>query len=345
MIALWASPSWGFEVDCDIADGDQLVYKINSDDFGTAQRDQIHAAADAWDAGDPYPMRGAKWHFFFGAYTSSDGGLCDGSNDIRKKPRSWFVDQGYPNASARVATCTMGSGGCTRIDADMTFAEDISWVTSMASDADLPNRSIGQTAMHEFGHVLGFFDEADEPATMNSPYAHSGDTAEAHLRISEDDYVGLLYIIKGDSSIGKNLFLQRWDQSVGADEVWTDDQGGEDGQDWTATAGQTISASNGPRPILAMIHAPINSQSPLIEWRLSADTNCFAGGDILIGTRTPTISSNSPYEVTPNGGYTIPANTAPGSYRLCAKIDADGQVDETVESDNVIMSEKLFVVQ
>ncbi len=344
MIALWASPSWGFEVDCDTADGDQLVYKINSDDFGTAQRDQIHAAADAWDAGDPYPMRGAKWHFFFGAYTSSDGILCDGSNDIRKKPRSWFDNQGYDEAaSASVRTCTTG-GGCTRIDADMTFAEDISWVASMASDADLPDRSLGQTAMHEFGHVLGFFDEADEPATMNSPYAHSGDTAEAHLRISEDDYVGLLYI-KGDSSIGKNLFLQRWDGTFDAEEVWTDDSGLEINRTWSAAAGSTVPSASGPRGIQAMIHAPINSQSPLIEWRLSADTNCFADGDILIGTRTPTISSNSPYEVTPNGGYTIPSNTAPGNYRLCAKIDADGQIDETVESDNVIMSEKLFVVQ
>ena len=213
---------------------------------------------------------------------------------------------------------------------------------------------IGTTAIHEFGHILGL-DHCDQTGAdcvsgpTNLAMMHSlGAEADVagKYRLNEDDYVGLTNA-KPDSSTGKNLMLQRFRVFSGAAaaspaEVWTSQHLVYEG-DWAACPGDTIPQGEGPFEIMAIINGT-STQSPIIEWRLSADTDCFSGTEYTLGARNPTISSNTPYPVEPSGGWNVPSGTPPGLYYVCAKIDPDDDIAETAEGDNEIRSELTFEV-
>ncbi len=127
-------------------------------------------------------------------------------------------------------------------------------------------------------------------------------------------------------------------------EVWSDASVGDPPGNWEACQGETLPAEDGPFEVLAIINGT-STQSPVIEWWLSADADCAGGKKYSVGTRTPTISSNTPYPVTPSGGYAINSHVPPGDYYLCAKIDSTDSISETDNNDNGIRSELLFEVK
>lgn len=329
---------------CDWADGSQLTYHININDFSTLGQDAIEEGADAWDAGAGEIVRGADWDFVRGSDITSDGVSGNFVNEVYKKPSSFFEAIGEGSAAGMTIITHLG---CGRKDADVIFNEGHTYTSKVPSEASGGAKSIGAVAIHEFGHVLGLEHndetQAAEVAAMNTKGGEA-DIAGKY-RINEDDYLGLVEA-KGDSSTGKNLMLQRyWKPSTlesSAFEVWADPNLVYEGT-WEGCPATTIAANNGPDAILAVI-VGTSTQSPLIQWKLSSDTDCFSGTEYSLGTRTPTISPNEPYPVLPAGGYYIPSIVPPGTYYLCAMIDPGDQISESSENDNIIRSEWLFEV-
>jgi len=348
--AAWApvAQAWGckkFEgcANCAYLPGGGDSFWLNTDDFGANQEIEITNAAFAWNAGAGEVLRGADWTWSR-VNVAFDGIRGDGNNNVRMKPEVWWED--YDEDVVATTESTPIGFTCNVNDRDLSFRGSVSFTNDLPSDSTSP--SIGQTALHEFGHMLGLRHSGAVETAMNKAYPFGGDIAEMAYRIHEDDYVGLV-AAKGDTSTGKTLMLSRFrriDQGE-VEEVWTAQIGNlsEVNNTWCGSPGDTISAADGPTEILASINGT-SSQTPLIEWTLDSPVGaCFSGpAEYSLGTRNPSISANTPYAVSPTGGYTIPNNTPIGTYKLCAKIDADDAITESSEVDNIVRSEKNFTV-
>jgi len=71
----------------------------------------------------------------------------------------------------------------------------------------------------------------------------------------------------------------------------------------------------------------------VVRFYVSTNLTLDAGDIPLVATRS--VSSLAPGGSSAGSStITIPSGTAPGSYYLLAKTDADGTVDETVETNN-----------
>ncbi|MBX2797032.1 MAG: matrixin family metalloprotease [Myxococcales bacterium] len=328
---------------CDWADNSQLTYRINVSDFNASGQAEIELAGDAWDAGYSEINRGANWDFVRGQDITSDGAVGDFTNQIYKKPTSWFTDQGLPAASLAGVRHTHLL--CGRNDSDIIFNSDFDWTTQLASETTpvpLPGgdpASIGQVAMHEFGHVLGLAHENDVLATMNESYPNAGEVAGTRHRIGEDDFVGLV-AGKSNNSFGTNLLLSKFRRYAASGiEVWDEFDSGE----WCGSPGATLASGDGPHGVVAMITGTTTTPCT-IEWRLSSDTSCTTN-DPLIATRSVTLGVDVPAnDVRPIGGYSIPINMNYGDYHLCAMIRPQGPVAETATNDNSVVSERMFEV-
>ena len=331
---------WAGCTECAYMSGSSQFYFLNVSDFTAAQTIEITEAANAWKAGSGEILRGADWAWAR-VDVQVDGDNTDGNNNVRMKSDAWF--QTYFGSQPLAITVRQKSG-CDTVEVNLSFREGVNWTVDLPSNAASSERSIGQVAVHEFGHMLGLQHFGAVEASMNSKYPAGGDIAEVGYRIHEDDYTGLVDA-KADASTGKTLMLSRFRQTATGEswEVWTDENLSEEGLDWDGCPGTTIYANDGPTEILALINGT-SAVSPVIEWTLDSGATCFAGTEYSLGTATPTIAANTPFAVSPDGGYAIPNNTPAGFYRLCAKIDVDDLISESSEVDNVVRSDKDFEV-
>jgi hypothetical protein len=308
--------------------GDDLTYHICDGNFTAAEEDEIDFAANSWDAGAGEAMRGAIWNFIRGSDNAA--GTCgpdDNDDEVYMRSLTWFNNNGI---GAFIAFCWNDDN-----DIDLLFRSDQSWVTTVPSSTAPGSLSIGQTALHEWGHALGFNHESTVIATMNPSYPNGGDISAHKYRPHEDDYAGLV-ANRPDSSTGRNLMLGRYYLSGG--EQWDSKTAS-----WTV-CDEIVSDPDGPEEIFAIIHGTA-SQSPWVEWWLSADTDCDNGTRYDVGSRQPTIGSGTPYLIHPNP-YDFRGVPA-GDYYLCAEIDPDDLISETntSDSDNDLRSEVTVTVQ
>lgn len=232
---------------------------------------------------------------------------------------TWFDERGYSGTSTTAITENDPSSS----DIDIVFNSGKSWSTSVPSNINNTDRSIGQVALHEFGHALGFNHEEDVAATMNGTYPHGGDISGFKYRPNEDDYVGLV-ANRPHASTGTNLMLGRYVHGSG--EQWDDATAR-----WTVCDQTVLSSADGPEGIYAIVYTTSSSVSAVVEWSLSTDTTCFAGVEYVVGSRTYTLSADQPALVQPlSYNFTgVPA----GSYYMCAMIDPDNLIAETASSD------------
>lgn len=292
-------------------------------DFTPAEEAAVAAAFEAWDAGSGEVIRGASMDINRDTDRTS-GGLCNLKNEVFMKDQDFFDAHGWSADIAALSPC-LGSY-------DIVFNSDISWCTS-APSACGSGFSIGQTAVHEMGHWVGFLHFNEGIATMNDDYPAGGDLGDTTWRIHEDDYVGLVDHRPG-SSTGNNFMVARYDYAGGgsSNEVWDASDG-----PWEFSRGSDTWPDERPDEILAVLEGTSNNLSPTVQWLLSANTNCTTL-DYLIGSRTPTLTSNTAYSIGPNAWNL--ADTVPtGNYYLCVIIDAGSSFSETSEADNTVISE------
>jgi len=344
LVLSMVEPSWAWECwdrglcGCEKPIGNSVAYHINTNDFTSAGADEIELGGWAWNAGSSTFNRGALWNFGRGSDTTSDGDFGDSVNNVRKKPDSWFGDQGLSSDVIAVTANTLVL--CGRTDSDITFRGSVTWSTGAPSEITTGNPSIGQTAEHEFGHVLGLDHEYDNISVMNPDHPFGGDIAGQHFRLDEDSYVGLTNQ-KPDSNTGDNLMLSvfQWDAGPPIDfyEGWTSNWVYDKSlAAWVGQAGE-------PEQIQAIIDGT-DTLHPLIEWRVATNT-CFdgVGTEYTVGTRTPGISSNLPYVVGPNS-WDFSSVPVGNTYHLCAMINSDYSLSELSYVDDVIQSDALVDV-
>ena len=319
--------------------GDSLTWHLCDNDFTANEESEITWAADGWDAGSGEAMRGAIWDFVRGSDHSSGCARDNNEDEVYMEDATWFTIVGY-GASKAVCFCDDGDG---LDDRDIVFKSSVSWTTLVPSAAADTDTSIGQVALHEFGHLLGFLHDNTKIATMNpgGSAPNSGDISGHKYRPHEDDYVGLT-VNRPDSSTGRNLMLGRFVEDGDQDgwEVWTSPSP----SPWTVCDG-IVNSPSGPDRIYGIIHGTA-CQDPVVKWWLSADTTCNWGSpDYLVGTKTPHLCSGTPYLLHPDP-YDF-RGVPPDDYYLCAYIDPADVISETNagDSDNDLRSEGLVTVQ
>lgn len=343
--------------DCFVWPTHSMTYRINTNDFSSAEADEIEAAAEAWNAGSGEVLRGADWEYVRGADLTVDGTIGDGVNNVRMKSDTWFDDHGLSGLGAYAAVL-VDDTACEDIEeVDITFNSVLTYGTALPSQTTGPV-SIGQLAGHEWGHGLGLGHQYDVQAIMDSARPHGGDIAATKYRIHEVDFVGLRALYT-DSSTGTNLMLSRyWWWTAGSpdnsDEAWSDDgtpswAAVDRFTVWEGCPGETLAVGgplDGPSPVYGVItqESGAGTVTAKVEWRLDPGSVCFVGTEYVLGTRSPGMVVNTPFQISPSGGYSIPSNTPLGDYHLCAMIDSDFDVAETSESDNIVRSEKVFEV-
>lgn len=339
MIAVLASSlAWGYNWDFSEAPtGSSMTVHLCDGNFGDAKILAIFAAADAWKAGTGEILRGATWSYVRG--TDRSAGSCDygnGYNEIYSRDATWFGDRGLDEAQA----WTRNDDVTDSTEVDFVLNSGLTWTATIPSGTPLSEASIGQIALHEFGHGLGFNHNDTFLAVMNSYYPYGGELGGMY-RPNEDEYVGI-HTERPHSSTGINLLLNKFafDTSTDlADEVWDSTAGGR----WGVCDYLIDPDIDGPEGINAVIYEQSGAVSVEVRWQLSEDITCFSGLEYTVGTRFPSIGSNTPYTVQPTD-YDFRGVPA-GNYYMCARIDPLGYFSESSESDNDIRSEVQVNVQ
>lgn len=325
--------------------GNGTTYHLDPNTLSQTQRDTITAAVKSWDAGAGERIRGAAWTTTVATLstnqTAQEGNLRD---EMFFRSDAWFQSRG----DGGVIAAMYDLNG----DDDVVYNELYTWCDSaMASNPGCrgpaappgfpQGYSIGQVTVHEFGHVIGFKHEDEYIATMNTFYPAGGELGEFKWQPHEDEVAGL-QVLKPDASTGFNVSVAEWNHGPGTDGASAEIM-------WEAVNGVPLmvydksSASwGGTAPRLAnLVYSGTGSQNVYTEWRVSSDTTC-SSADPLVGTRTPTMSTNTPYVVGPNAWNFTQVN--PGSYYLCVEVDPNDVLNETEENDNKVRSRNAHVV-
>ncbi len=244
---------------------------------------------------------------------------------------------------------------CSRRETNIVFRDSTDWTTDLPNQVapdDFTTTSIGAVAAHEFGHLLGFAhdDVYDAPACMHSEYPGGCDISGS-LRISETDFVDL-EAEKGDSSTGSNLMVSKFvrDTYNQPREVWTDVEGayGQSVEVWDVCPGETLTGFQRPAAIYVHLTGSTSLSNVEVQWSLSSDGVCDDADDVIIRTKTiGSLAVNTAYGVQPDP-WTVPVDTPPGTYFLCATVDPNNPTDdfaETRSGDNSVRSDRNFFVR
>ena len=309
-------------------------------DWSSTMESLIQDAADQWDAGPGERNRGANWHFTYGGPSLYPQNMTDGISNVSDVSRDTLVNVYNGSTNAIAATipaysfpsCIMSSFEIMAIDTGSDY-ETWEWTTSLPSLAGSGYKSLPTAMLHEFGHGLSLYHHN----SLSSLEAHFASELGSRVRINEDDYVGLV-ALKPDSSTGKNFMLGKWispsPNDSNQDEIWWNSS------TWEVRAGQSLLLADGPEPIAIVVNGTSSYTGVPVYWTISTDQICFDGDDIVIGTRSPGLVSNTPYIQGPDGGdYDIPIGTPTGNYSVCAVIDPYGTQGETDTLDNIIISD------
>lgn len=334
------------------------TYRINTNDFTNAEIVEIELAAEAWRAGAGQVLRGANWALHRGANIGNDGNFNsgDGVNVVARKASTFFSSAGVPAATHVWSVDCQIQEFDTFLNADPVFdGAPVTWSTDLPSElgwASASERSIGQVMVHEFGHGVGL-DHDDNGggsqmlAVMNTYYPAGGDVSAIRYRISEDDFVGLADLHAGPST-GRNIMVTKFTNeyyvSAGESrEGWTHGEEVYAGNLWCNVAGGYQTASLTPTMPTLLMTGTGGSVSVNMKWRLNTPgTGCNGGDEYTIASRDYDLIVNTPFRPA-EFNWTLPSGVPVGNYELCAVVDVENDVVETVELlDNNIYSDETY---
>jgi len=233
--------------------GNSVSWRLCANDFTAAGAVEVEKGFRAWNAGAGTENRGADWTFNQNGDRNSCA-LNNFYNEVFKKSGSWFDSRGEDPLT------TLGKTFDDIQDRDIVLNSDFTFSTAVPSDNLVTgNPSLGQLAMHEAGHMIGFQHEDDVLAVMNSLYPNGGDISKTKYRINEDDYAGLA-TKKPDGSTGKNLMLTSY-RVFPQDPGLADDQWARVGPRWDVCNDRTYGGVAGPPQINALL-VGTSTQSP-----------------------------------------------------------------------------------
>lgn len=334
IVIVVASTAWAYTWDSvEAPTGNTMTIQLCESNFTAAQVTQIFTAANAWRSGTGELIRGANWTYVRGVdRTAGSCTVGNNYNEIMMRDSTWFANHG---ATAALAV-TYNYAVSVSSEVDFVFNSTYTWVNDFPSRVSPGSYSIGQVALHEFGHGLGFNHQDVFIATMNGAYPNGGELA-GNYRPNEDDYVGIR-TERPHTSTGVNLLLNKFVENTppNSKEVWNSNLG-PFANPWQVCDYLVDPTLDGPEAIYAIIHETSGTVTPEVRWKLSADTTCFSGLEYTVGTRFPGLTSNTPYLIQPNS-YDFRGVPA-GPYYVCARIDPGALVTETSESDNDLRSE------
>ncbi|MEZ4320574.1 MAG: matrixin family metalloprotease [Myxococcota bacterium] len=192
--------------------------------------------------------------------------------------------------------------------------------------------SLRQVVMHEMGHVIGFAHDNVVNSTMSQTYPAGGDLGNGLSLVHEDEARGMMDEHPSNST-GFNLSVSEFRQFGGTSAAvnWEDPPGSNNRIIWDLSEGDWV---NGGPQAVELHHSGVGTHAALVRWYVSTDSNCSTS-DYLIGTRTPSMSTNVQYAVHPSGGYD-PSGVPPGDYYFCVWIDPTNSLAETREDDNKV---------
>lgn len=325
---------------CRFEPGNSVTYHLISTKFTNDEEDAIEDAAGAWRAGAQQLNRGADWQFIRGAddpVGSLD--LADNQYHVSRLSDAWLAGNGVPANAIGVAFRSYGAWpNCGVQGGDVVFRASTSWSTKLPAAAAAGTLSLGQTAIHEFGHIIGFDHENGDLQVMNTTYPFGGDISAAY-RINEDDYVGLQASYP-DSSTGKNFMISKFLSTGGggAVEIWT-------GANVNTSPNDVLAGAEVPEDVVLIVTGTTAGLQVDVTWYLRPASGgaCGDANSIAVGTASPTLGVNTTYSRNLST-WQIPASTPAGDYKVCAKIDPDGSFSETREDDNSVVSDRLYVV-
>ncbi len=325
---------------CRFEPGNSVTYHLISGKFTASEIDAIDNAHAAWRAGAQQLNRGADWRFIRGA-TEPTGSLdiSDNRYHVSRLSDSWLANKGVSASALAVAFRSYGAfPNCGVRGGDIIFRNSLTWSTSLPNSTPIGAFSIGQVAIHEFGHIIGFDHDNGDLQVMNAAYPAGGDIS-GEYRISEDDYVGLEANYP-DSSTGKNFMISKFRSTGGGNAVegWT-------GSTVFTSASDVLVGSEVPEDVSLILTGTTGALVVKVTWYLRPSSGgiCGDASSIEVGSRFPNLGVNTTFSRNLST-WQIPAGTAPNTYKVCAVIDSDGSFSETRENDNSVLSERLYVV-
>lgn len=325
---------------CRFEPGNSLTYHLISGKFTAAEIDAIDDAHAAWRAGAQQLNRGADWRFVRGA-TEPAGSLdvTDNQYHVSRLSDSWLAGKGVSANAIAVAFRDYGAWpNCGVRGGDIVFRASESWSTTLPNSTPADELSIGQVAIHEFGHIIGFDHDNGDLQVMNAAYPAGGDIS-GEYRISEDDYVGLEANYP-DSSTGKNFMLSKFRSTGGGNAVesWT-------GSTVFTSASDVLTALEAPEALTLILTGTTSALVVKVTWYLrpASFATCGDASSIEVGSAFPNLGVNTTFSRNLST-WQIPAGTPADTYRVCAAIDSDSSYSETREDDNMVVSDRLYVV-
>lgn len=320
MLAFSDAQAWNWRGYDWVNDPQNISWRFGNSPPGIAgwaagEQNAVRSAIEEWKAGligDPIP---GAFHQNYENGTASwpVSFYNNGANDVYKRDLGWFISHFMGNAlSAAIPENLIGN------HADIAFRDGVAWCTSFSDPAvgcAVGTFSLKQNATHQWGKLVGFNNDNDVLAAMNSRYPFfGGDTGSS---VHEDDVDGMQAKLPGGVSSGSHFFLT----------AYRGDGTGNSRRIWPPGATVTYSLSSGwvapPAKLLAEVFTT-SAQVSTIEWRLT--TTAFAAPICegpnttlvkVLGHRTPTMGTNTPYPVEPYSWDF--SGVSPGTYDLCAK--------------------------